>query len=59
MSCHFFGGSGGDDTAAAFATPEAKVNQVVGAFDDIEVEMGSLLPVKHKKPFHSRFSTAC
>ena len=33
----FFGGAGRDDAAAVFAAFRAKVDDVVGAFDDVEV----------------------
>ena len=33
----FLGGAGGDDAAAVFAAFRAKVDDVVGGFDDVEV----------------------
>ena len=33
----FLGGTGGDDASAVFATFGAEVDDVVGAFDDVEI----------------------
>lgn len=36
-ACDFFGGAGGDDAAAVFATFRTEVDDVVGALDDVKI----------------------